>query len=305
MEVLGCRGQRLRRVRRGRVRGVGRRAHPDLARRRRVPARPHRRRARRSCSTSSSTRPGRTGADDAPAGRPRLRGGGGQLHRRRPGLPRGPRLGGRARLPGRVAARPPPPRPPARSTRSSRRPAGWPRRASRSTSSRPTSCASSSRSSPARPRRPAIVAPGGRLLGARRPPRQPRAGRLPRSPRSSAASRSRAGSRASARAPWPPVAGCSPQLDLTGYQVVERAPLEVRWRGHRLLTNPPPSFGGELVALGLLLLEERHGLAGGARIGRPRGRAGRGDGRHRRRSAPRGRWRTELAGAGPRAAPPT
>jgi gamma-glutamyltranspeptidase/glutathione hydrolase len=41
--------------------------------------------------------------------------------------------------------------------------------------------------------------------------------------------------------------------------VIERAPLEVRWRGHRLLTNPPPAFGGELVALGLLELEERPG----------------------------------------------
>jgi gamma-glutamyltranspeptidase/glutathione hydrolase len=47
--------------------------------------------------------------------------------------------------------------------------------------------------------------------------------------------------------------------DLAGYRVVERAPLEVHWRGHRLLTNPPPAFGGELVALGLLLLEERAG----------------------------------------------
>ncbi len=47
--------------------------------------------------------------------------------------------------------------------------------------------------------------------------------------------------------------------DLAGYEVVERAPLEVRWRGHRLLTNPPPAFGGELVALGLLLLEETEG----------------------------------------------
>jgi gamma-glutamyltranspeptidase/glutathione hydrolase len=47
--------------------------------------------------------------------------------------------------------------------------------------------------------------------------------------------------------------------DLAGYQVVERPPLAVSWRGHRLLTNPPPAFGGELVALGLLLLEERPG----------------------------------------------
>jgi gamma-glutamyltranspeptidase/glutathione hydrolase len=53
--------------------------------------------------------------------------------------------------------------------------------------------------------------------------------------------------------------------DLAGYQVVERAPLEVRWRGHRLLTNPPPAFGGELVALGLLELEARAGWP--ARVG--------------------------------------
>ncbi len=44
--------------------------------------------------------------------------------------------------------------------------------------------------------------------------------------------------------------------DLAAYEVVERAPLSVSWRGHRLLTNPPPAFGGELVALGLLLLED-------------------------------------------------
>ena len=47
--------------------------------------------------------------------------------------------------------------------------------------------------------------------------------------------------------------------DLFGYQVVERPPLAVSWRGHRLLTNPPPAFGGEIVALGLLFLEERPG----------------------------------------------
>ena len=45
--------------------------------------------------------------------------------------------------------------------------------------------------------------------------------------------------------------------DLTAYEVVEREPLAVSWRGHRLLTNPPPAFGGELVALGLLDLGQR------------------------------------------------
>jgi gamma-glutamyltranspeptidase / glutathione hydrolase len=47
--------------------------------------------------------------------------------------------------------------------------------------------------------------------------------------------------------------------DLASYEVVERRPLEVSWCGHRLLTNPSPAFGGELVALGLALLEERAG----------------------------------------------
>ncbi|UCE87896.1 MAG: gamma-glutamyltransferase [Deltaproteobacteria bacterium] len=43
--------------------------------------------------------------------------------------------------------------------------------------------------------------------------------------------------------------------DLAAFAVIERAPLEVGYRGHRLLTNPPPSFGGSLLALSLLLLE--------------------------------------------------
>ena len=43
--------------------------------------------------------------------------------------------------------------------------------------------------------------------------------------------------------------------DLARYDVVEREPLAVDYRGHRVLTNPPPSFGGSLIALGLSLLE--------------------------------------------------
>ena len=45
--------------------------------------------------------------------------------------------------------------------------------------------------------------------------------------------------------------------DLAVYQVVEREPLPVDYRGYRLLTNPPPSFGGSLLALSLRLLEAR------------------------------------------------
>jgi gamma-glutamyltranspeptidase/glutathione hydrolase len=51
--------------------------------------------------------------------------------------------------------------------------------------------------------------------------------------------------------------GLLTSADLAAYRVVERAPLSVACSGRRVLTNPPPSFGGELVALGLCLLAER------------------------------------------------
>ena len=47
------------------------------------------------------------------------------------------------------------------------------------------------------------------------------------------------------------------EADLAAYRVIEREPLGLDYRGHRLLTNPPPSFGGSLVGLSLSLLEER------------------------------------------------
>lgn len=44
--------------------------------------------------------------------------------------------------------------------------------------------------------------------------------------------------------------------DLAAFEVVEREPLEVTFRGMRILTNPPPGFGGTLVGESLRLLEE-------------------------------------------------
>jgi gamma-glutamyltranspeptidase/glutathione hydrolase len=44
--------------------------------------------------------------------------------------------------------------------------------------------------------------------------------------------------------------------DLAAYRVCERAPLTAHYRGHRVLTNPPPAFGGSLLALSLSLLAE-------------------------------------------------
>jgi gamma-glutamyltranspeptidase/glutathione hydrolase len=51
--------------------------------------------------------------------------------------------------------------------------------------------------------------------------------------------------------------GLLTETDLAAYTVVEREPLVQDYRGHRLLTNSPPSFGGSLVALSLALLESR------------------------------------------------
>jgi len=45
--------------------------------------------------------------------------------------------------------------------------------------------------------------------------------------------------------------------DLAAYRVCERAPIAVDYRDHRVLTNPPPSFGGSLLALSLMLLAQR------------------------------------------------
>lgn len=42
--------------------------------------------------------------------------------------------------------------------------------------------------------------------------------------------------------------------DLKNYQVIERTPLEVNYRGNTFLTNPPPSSGGILIAFALELL---------------------------------------------------
>ncbi|MDG4549645.1 MAG: gamma-glutamyltransferase [Candidatus Contendobacter sp.] len=51
--------------------------------------------------------------------------------------------------------------------------------------------------------------------------------------------------------------GLLTETDLAACRVIEREPLSVHYRGGRLLTNPPPSFGGSLLALALRLLEAR------------------------------------------------
>lgn len=43
--------------------------------------------------------------------------------------------------------------------------------------------------------------------------------------------------------------------DLAQYQVIERSPLSVAYRGQTLVTNPPPSSGGALIGFSLALLD--------------------------------------------------
>jgi gamma-glutamyltranspeptidase/glutathione hydrolase len=43
--------------------------------------------------------------------------------------------------------------------------------------------------------------------------------------------------------------------DLAGYEAIEREPVRVGYRGHEVLTNPPPSAGGVLIGLALALLD--------------------------------------------------
>ena len=45
--------------------------------------------------------------------------------------------------------------------------------------------------------------------------------------------------------------------DLAEYQVIERRPLEIRFRGQTVFTNPPPSSGGVLIAAALSHLDGR------------------------------------------------
>jgi gamma-glutamyltranspeptidase / glutathione hydrolase len=49
--------------------------------------------------------------------------------------------------------------------------------------------------------------------------------------------------------------GLLTQEDLASYHVVERSPASVRYRGREVLTNPPPSSGGILIADALGILE--------------------------------------------------
>jgi gamma-glutamyltranspeptidase/glutathione hydrolase len=54
--------------------------------------------------------------------------------------------------------------------------------------------------------------------------------------------------------------------DLEAYEVVDRTPVHVSYRGREVLTNPPPSAGGILIALALGLLDSEAGPPGVERV---------------------------------------
>ncbi len=54
----------------------------------------------------------------------------------------------------------------------------------------------------------------------------------------------------------PAQGGLMTRDDLAGYRVEMRPPLELHYRGVRVLTNPPPAAGGPMIALMLRLLED-------------------------------------------------
>jgi gamma-glutamyltranspeptidase/glutathione hydrolase len=60
--------------------------------------------------------------------------------------------------------------------------------------------------------------------------------------------------------------GILAQVDLRAYEVVDREPLSVGYRGRNVLTNPPPSPGGLLIARALAMLGQSPGPPGVAEI---------------------------------------
>ena len=187
-----------------------------------------------------------------------------QLQRRRPGLPRRARLGGRAGLPGRLAARPPPARPAAARRRSPRRLAGWPRDGVEVNEQQayllrilePILTRTPEAAAHRRARRPAA------RRG--RPPRQPRPGRLPRRARRARVRRRRRWPRPIGDAMARRRRAADRRRPRPATQVVERAPLAVR------VARPSPAHQPAAV------VRRRAGRAraprarGSDRAGRPR-----------------------------------
>jgi gamma-glutamyltranspeptidase / glutathione hydrolase len=102
----------------------------------------------------------------------------------------------------------------------------------------------------------AIYAPGGRLLGEGDKIRRPDLGDLLERLGAEGPAFLYTGDVASAVSDWVVErGGLLSREDLRSYEVIEREPAKVTYRGREVLTNPPPSSGGILIADALGILE--------------------------------------------------
>ncbi|MGH2875741.1 MAG: gamma-glutamyltransferase family protein, partial [Solirubrobacteraceae bacterium] len=101
-----------------------------------------------------------------------------------------------------------------------------------------------------------LFAPTGRLLRAGEPVRQPELGDALERLGVDGADPFYTGDLASAIAEWVAARGGGlTAADLAAYEVIDREPLRAAYRGREVLTNPPPSAGGILIARALAMLD--------------------------------------------------
>ncbi|HET8979248.1 MAG TPA: gamma-glutamyltransferase [Solirubrobacteraceae bacterium] len=107
------------------------------------------------------------------------------------------------------------------------------------------------------PEAAALFAPGGRLLGAGDRLRQPELAEALRRLGAEGAAPFYTGDVAAAISDWlEDRGGTVTRADLAAYAAIDRRPLRADYRGREVLTNPPPSAGGILIARALGLLDD-------------------------------------------------
>ncbi len=117
------------------------------------------------------------------------------------------------------------------------------------------------------PESEALFAPGGDLVGAGDVIRQPELADALERLGSEGAKPFYTGDIAASIVRWVSErGGMLTRDDLASYEVVDRSPVRVSYRGREVLTNPPPSAGGILIALALGWLDDQPGPPDLARI---------------------------------------
>jgi gamma-glutamyltranspeptidase/glutathione hydrolase len=113
----------------------------------------------------------------------------------------------------------------------------------------------------------ALFAPSGRLVGEGDTVRQPELADALERLGAEGADPFYTGDIAAAIGEWVRAhGGTLTAADLAAYKVVDRDPVHVDYRGREVLTNPPPSAGGILIARALALLQDAAGTPGLERV---------------------------------------